>query len=79
MFYQIQMRLFRGQRNFYISGFGLFSVFIIKRLIALRLEQAKFEEEIEYSHIHIDKLSKRVRHLLEEIKSLNPDYHDEEP
>ncbi|XP_017481693.1 PREDICTED: B-cell receptor-associated protein 31-like [Rhagoletis zephyria] len=34
-YYEDQMRLFRSQRNFYISGFSLFSLFIIKRLAGL--------------------------------------------
>ena len=32
---QMHMRLFRAQRNFYISGFALFLCLVIKRMVAL--------------------------------------------
>jgi len=37
---QISMRLFRAQRNFYISGFALFLSLVIRRLITLISDQA---------------------------------------
>uniref|UniRef100_A0A1L8EHC9 Endoplasmic reticulum transmembrane protein n=1 Tax=Haematobia irritans TaxID=7368 RepID=A0A1L8EHC9_HAEIR len=37
---QQHMRLFRAQRNFYISGFAIFLVLVIKRLVNLISEQA---------------------------------------
>ena len=37
---QHNMRLFRAQRNLYISGFTIFLVLVIKRLIALINEQS---------------------------------------
>lgn len=48
-FYEDQMRVFRGQRNFYISGFALLCVFIIKRLIRLFGEMAQLKAESEAS------------------------------
>lgn len=44
-FYEDQMRLFRGQRNFYISGFAMLSVVIIRGLLRLfdKLAQLKAE------------------------------------
>lgn len=39
-FFEDEMRLFRGQRNFYIAGFALFCLFIIKRLASLISAQA---------------------------------------
>lgn len=46
-FYEDEMRLFRGQRNFFISGFALFSLFIIKRLATLISSQAFLQLENE--------------------------------
>lgn len=37
---QVNMRLFRAQRNFYISGFALFLILVIRRLITLISQQA---------------------------------------
>lgn len=37
---QVNMRLFRAQRNFYISGFALFLSLVIRRLITLIAQQA---------------------------------------
>jgi len=37
---QVNMRLFRAQRNFYISGFALFLSLVIRRLISLISQQA---------------------------------------
>jgi B-cell receptor-associated protein 31 len=37
---QVNMRLFRAQRNFYISGFALFLSLVIRRLITLISQQA---------------------------------------
>nr|QBH73436.1 bcr-associated protein [Orthoderella ornata] len=37
---QVNMRLFRAQRNFYISGFALFLSLVIRRLVTLISQQA---------------------------------------
>lgn len=37
---QASMRLFRAQRNFYISGFALFLTFVIRRILNLLTTQA---------------------------------------
>lgn len=37
---QHSVRLFRAQRNFYISGFAIFLVLVIRRLIVLISDQA---------------------------------------
>lgn len=41
------MRLFRAQRNFYISGFALFLSFVIQRLVSLISAQASLLAENE--------------------------------
>lgn len=48
-YYEDQMRLFRAQRNFYISGFSIFGLFIIKRLANFISTQAKLSAEVEAS------------------------------
>lgn len=40
VYYQDQMRLFRAQRNLYISGFSVFCLFIIRQVAALISKQA---------------------------------------
>lgn len=44
---QNNMRLFRAQRNFYISGFALFLSFVIRRLLHLMTKQAALIAERE--------------------------------
>jgi len=44
---QMHMRLFRAQRNFYISGFALFLSLVIKRLVALIQQNATLDLERE--------------------------------
>merc|ERR1711935_857130 len=44
---QTHMRLFRSQRNFYISGFALFLCLVIKRLVSLITSSAIIEVERE--------------------------------
>lgn len=44
-YFEDQMRMFRGQRNFYISGFAIFCIFIIKRLISFFGEFARLKAE----------------------------------
>lgn len=42
---QHNMKLFRSQRNLYVSGFALFLVFVIRRLIVLLASQATVKAE----------------------------------
>jgi len=44
---QMHMRLFRAQRNFYISGFALFLCLVIRRLVSLISVAATLEAEKE--------------------------------
>lgn len=41
------MRLFRGQRNFYIAGFALFCLFIIKRVASLISDQGQLKIQLQ--------------------------------
>lgn len=44
---QVSMRLFRAQRNFYISGFSLFLTLVIRRFVQLISKQAELSAENE--------------------------------
>jgi len=44
---QHNMKLFRSQRNLYVSGFALFLVFVIRRLVVLLASQATLKAESE--------------------------------
>jgi len=44
---QVNMRLFRAQRNFYISGFALFLSLVIRRLVTLISQQASLMAQSE--------------------------------
>lgn len=46
-YHEDQMRLFRGQRNFYIAGFSLFCLFVIKRVASLISEQGQLKIQLE--------------------------------
>lgn len=46
---QGSMRLFRAQRNFYISGFSLFLSLVIRRLVILISDQANLQAQSEAS------------------------------
>lgn len=46
---QHSVRLFRAQRNFYISGFAIFLVLVIRRLIVLISDQASLLAQSEAS------------------------------
>ncbi|CAK9290219.1 unnamed protein product, partial [Gordionus sp. m RMFG-2023] len=46
---QLRMKLFRAQRNFYISGFALFLWLVLRRLITLITYQAYLEATTESS------------------------------
>lgn len=46
---QGSMRLFRAQRNFYISGFALFLSLVIRRLVILISDQANLQAQSEAS------------------------------
>lgn len=63
------MRLFRGQRNFYISGFSLFCLFIIKRLATLISQQAQYQADAEASRRQAENMSKHVENLTTEAVS----------
>ncbi|XP_037818093.1 B-cell receptor-associated protein 31 isoform X1 [Lucilia sericata] len=63
---QHSMRLFRAQRNFYISGFAIFLVLVIKRLVSLISQQAQLLAQSEASLKQAQSASTAVRNIMSE-------------
>ncbi|KAJ6225752.1 hypothetical protein RDWZM_004297 [Blomia tropicalis] len=64
-FREDQNKLFRAQRNFYITGFALFSLFIIKRLTSLISQLAVMKCEVEATVRQAQNISKQHMKSLE--------------
>jgi B-cell receptor-associated protein 31 len=65
---QHSMRLFRAQRNFYISGFAIFLSLVIRRLIILISQQASLIAQSEASMKQAQSASTAAKNLLSEQK-----------
>lgn len=63
---QHSMRLFRAQRNFYISGFSIFLVLVIRRLVTLISAQANLLAQSEASLKQAQSASAAVKSLMSE-------------
>ena len=63
---QHSMRLFRAQRNFYISGFSIFLVLVIRRLVTLISAQANLLAQSEASMKQAQSATAAARSLLQE-------------
>ncbi|XP_065359347.1 B-cell receptor-associated protein 31 isoform X2 [Calliphora vicina] len=63
---QHSMRLFRAQRNFYISGFSIFLVLVIRRLVTLISAQANLLAQSEASLKQAQSASAAVKSLMAE-------------
>lgn len=59
------MRLFRAQRNFYISGFALFLSLVIRRLVTLISAQATLIAQSEASMKQAQSATSAARNLLQ--------------
>ncbi|KAG5683913.1 hypothetical protein PVAND_013171 [Polypedilum vanderplanki] len=66
---QHSMRLFRAQRNFYISGFAIFLSLVIRRLIILITTQASLIANSEASMKQAQSATQAARHLMAEKKT----------
>ncbi|XP_068149634.1 B-cell receptor-associated protein 31 isoform X2 [Drosophila tropicalis] len=62
---QHSMRLFRAQRNFYISGFSIFLVLVIRRLVTLVSAQANLLAQSEASMKQAQSATAAARSLME--------------
>lgn len=65
---QHSMRLFRAQRNFYISGFSIFLTLVIRRLVTLISAQATLLAQSEASMKQAQSATLAARSLLSEKK-----------
>jgi len=63
---QHNMKLFRSQRNLYISGFALFLVFVIRRLVVLLASQAALKAESEAATRQAKSAGEAAQRLLDE-------------
>jgi len=63
---QMHMRLFRAQRNFYISGFALFLCLVIKRIVSLITENAGLDIEKEAAMKQAQSASRAAETLMGE-------------
>lgn len=61
---QHSMRLFRAQRNFYISGFAIFLVLVIRRLVTLISAQASLLAQSEASLKQAQSATAAARNLM---------------
>ncbi|KAL1516899.1 hypothetical protein ABEB36_000734 [Hypothenemus hampei] len=79
---QGSMRLFRAQRNFYISGFALFLALVIRRLVLLISSQAALLAQFQASMAQAQSATNAARSLLAksgEIQDNNTnEAHDKE-
>ncbi|XP_055321613.1 B-cell receptor-associated protein 31 isoform X2 [Sitodiplosis mosellana] len=66
---QHSMRLFRAQRNFYISGFSIFLTLVIRRLVILISSQAQLLAQSEASMRQAQSATTAARSLLSQQKS----------
>lgn len=65
---QHSMRLFRAQRNFYISGFSIFLTLVIRRLVTLISSQAQLLAQSEASMRQAQSATTAARSLLSQQK-----------
>jgi len=79
---QVNMRLFRAQRNFYISGFSLFLSLVIRRLVSLISQQATLLAENEAIMAQAKSATSTARNLLSQsgvnAENKSNEAHDKE-
>jgi len=68
---QAHMRLFRAQRNFYISGFALFLSLIIRKLVALITTSATLEVELEAAMKQAQSATRAAESLMQDDKGVS--------
>ncbi|KAK3595610.1 hypothetical protein CHS0354_009571 [Potamilus streckersoni] len=72
------MKLFRAQRNIYISGFALFLWFVIRRLITLISQHAQLQAECEASQKQAKSTLDAAKKLMEEKDNTSNKKKEEE-
>uniref|UniRef100_A0A8C6WW68 Endoplasmic reticulum transmembrane protein n=1 Tax=Neogobius melanostomus TaxID=47308 RepID=A0A8C6WW68_9GOBI len=78
VFDHVHMKLFRGQRNLYISGFSLFLWLIMRRLVTLLNQAAVSEEKSAALQATMDNMANEARQHEEEHKMLRQTLFDDE-
>jgi len=73
---QAHMKLFRAQRNLYITGFSLFMLIILRRLVMLISKQAQLEASNEAAMKQAQGASEQARKLLLENEDLQKGNRD---
>lgn len=76
---QHSLRLFRAQRNFYISGFAIFLVLVIRRLVTLISYQAFLLAQSEALLKQAQSASATLKKLMSEKKDNVSDKKDDPP
>lgn len=66
---QHSMRLFRAQRNFYISGFSIFLTLVIRRLVILISAQAQLLAQSEAAMRQAQSATSAAQSLLSQSKT----------
>lgn len=74
----IHMKLFRAQRNFYIAGFSLFLIFVLRRLVTLLSREARLEAENEAVKRQAQSATAAAKQMLEEQDNKNNEEQDKE-
>lgn len=67
---QFKMRMFRAQRNIYITGFALFLLFVVRRVAGLHRCLAKAEASNEAAVKQAKSVSDHCEQLMEEVEKL---------
>lgn len=74
---QHNLRLFRSQRNFYISGFAIFLVLVIRRLVSLISAQAQLLAQSEAAMKQAKGASDAARNLMSQQDKGQADKKDQ--
>lgn len=74
----VHMKLFRAQRNLYISGFSLFLWLVMRRLVTLLNQAAVSEEKSATLQATLNNMTNEVKRQEEDHKMLKQDLFDKE-
>lgn len=78
VFDHVHMKLFRAQRNLYISGFSLFLWLVMRRVVTLLNRAAVSEESSAALQAAVDKMANEVKQREEDHNTLRQTFFDEE-
>ncbi|XP_019855950.1 PREDICTED: B-cell receptor-associated protein 31-like [Amphimedon queenslandica] len=75
----IRLKQCRGQRNFYITGFSLFLMFIIYRLVVLLFERASLEANHQAALAQAQSVSRELQRRLDQSGKKETETESEQP